>query len=107
MKPEELPEFVEILAKFVEGFAAEASGRILALMHVVRTMQAQPSFDHDAFLARLAALDAALEDMDNPSASMTPTQKRAFDETVQTFLEKLEPHPESWILRAPKPRGSG
>jgi hypothetical protein len=97
------PMTVEELAEAFVGFAAESSGRILALMHIVRTMQAQATFDHDAFLARLAALDAGLEEMGNPNASMTPAQKQAFDDTVRTFLGKLEPHPEAGIPRPPKP----
>ena len=94
----------EDLKEYVDAFAAEVSGRVLALMHVLRIMQSQAGYDHERFRATLATLDVCGEEAqkDGPSP-MTPEQKRAFDDTVKVFLDSPTILPEEWISRIQKP----
>ena len=96
------------LEAYIDAFAAETTGRVVALMHVVQVLQSQPGYDHERFRATLATLAVCAEEArgDRPSP-MSPSQQRAFDETVEFFLNPPQPLPEAWIARPSKPESVG
>jgi len=90
------------LEQYVNAIAAEVSGRIIALIHVVRVLQSQPGYDHDAFCSMIAGLSAI--EADHGLDAMTPRQREVFDQTVSRFrASPVPPLPEPWIQRPPKP----
>ncbi len=95
------------LKEYMDAMATDISGRVLALMQVIRVLQSQPSYDHEAFLAMLGTLEAALEDSEEgKKPSMTPGQRVSFDTTLNFFSSRLPPLPEAWIARSPKPESA-
>lgn len=96
------------MADAIKVLAARIEGVCAALMHAIHVLQSQPGYDHDAFVAMIAALDVAQEELaERRPPSMSPDAKRAFDETVKAFLTRPPVLPEAWIQRQPKPDAQG
>ena len=87
-------EIIKLVDTVAQGLAQHYSNISAALIAVIKVMQCQAGFDHPAFVAQLAALQASHEEL----GWRSPEMEKVFEEVFESFSQPpMLPLPNEWL----------